>query len=165
MAWWSTPFLREDVGSFFFLTFCFAFFFFLSCHRVKWCIWKAYTGSETSVLGISKQLMGSYSQAARCICMWFIEFAYTWYDLYFFINTTVWFIFCWGHPHRSGPCSPFLRSLLSGLGQAAFCSHCPLPARRMLLHALSSSPWAAPPGESPRQLCRLSVFVRPWEVF
>lgn len=53
------------------------------CHRSKQYIWEAHTGSETSVLGISKQLAGIYSPAARCICVWFMEFAYTWYDLYF----------------------------------------------------------------------------------
>lgn len=130
------------------LCFCLLFFFFILfyvvgffyCHRGKWCIWKAYTGSETPVLGISKQLTGPYSQAARCICMWFIAFAYTQYDLCLFINTTVWFIFCWGHAHRPGPHSPFLRPLLSGPGRAAFCSCCPVPAGRMLLH---------PPGVPP----------------
>lgn len=124
-----------------FVCFCFFLFYgFFLLHRGKWCIWKAYTGSETPVLGISKQLTGPYSQAARCICMWFIEFAYTQYNLCLFINTTVWFIFCWGHAHRPGPRSPSLRRLLSGLGRAAFRSCCPVPAGRMLLR---------PPGVPP----------------
>lgn len=163
------PFLREDFGLFFLLMFLFGFFYFMLfcffyCHRGKWCIWKAYTGSETPVLGISQQLTGPYSQAARCICMWLIELAYTQYDLCLFINTTVWFIFCWGHAHRPGPRSPFLRPLPSGLGRAAFCSCCPVPAGRMLLHPAVFLPRAAPPREPRHRPRRLSALVRPWEV-
>lgn len=83
VAWCSVPFLRENFGLSLLFMFCFGLYFMyvFNYHRSKQCIWKADTGSETSVLGLSKQLTGIYSQADRCICTWFMEFAYAWYDL------------------------------------------------------------------------------------
>lgn len=89
-------------------------------HRSKQCIWEAHTGSETSVLGISRQLAGIYSPAARCICVWFMEFAYTWYDLYFW-----WTQQCYFHSaeclqaHPCSLCSRCLSMLRSGSSTAA----------------------------------------------
>lgn len=70
------------------------------------------------------------------------------------INTTARFTCRWGHAHRPGPCSLFLRSLLSGLGRAAFRSRCPVPARRMLPHprsapALGCTSWGATASAAP----------------